>query len=66
MNGFSPIVQHCSAVKRCAPYALFRVTLSSYVVVLQYIENIDFLHDFPLMDSIIGAFCWLFLWNFKE
>ena len=32
--------------------------------ILQYIENIDFLPDFPLMDSIIGAFHWLFPWNF--
>ena len=36
VNGFSPIVQHCSAVKMCAPYALFRVVLSKYVVVLFY------------------------------
>ena len=44
------------------------MALSEYVIVLfpQYTENIDFLSDFPLMDSMIGAFYWLFLWNFKK
>ena len=49
-------------------HRIFRLALSEYMVVLfqQCTENICFFSNFPLVDSVIGGFYWLFLWNFKE